>query len=97
MNKAGASKFAPSTPRTIQEEDERVERNYQAWLEMQAEQYEQDQLTQTRQLRLGSVSDLSAKKEKLTLGYVTKDACPGKGDDIEHIPRELLHYRFCRI
>jgi hypothetical protein len=26
----------------------------------------------------------------LTMGYVTRDRCPGKGDDIEHVPGELL-------
>ena len=27
-----------------------------------------------------------AKVEERTMGYVTKDACPGVGDDIEHVP-----------
>jgi hypothetical protein len=40
-------------------------------------------------------------KKGLTLGYVTEDACPGIGDDIEHIPCKLLKLRYnatnCRI
>jgi hypothetical protein len=28
----------------------------------------------------------------LTMGYVTRDRCPGKGDDIEHVPGELLRF-----
>lgn len=25
-------------------------------------------------------------KESPTMGYVTRDSCPGKGDDMEHVP-----------
>jgi hypothetical protein len=41
-NRAGASKLIPDTPRTIQEEDARVERIYQDWLDTQAAEYERE-------------------------------------------------------
>ena len=28
----------------------------------------------------------TADKNEPTMGYVTRDSCPGKGDDIEHVP-----------
>lgn len=35
-------------------------------------------------------------KKPLTLGYVTKDLCPGRGDDVEHIPGEPSETRAAR-
>ncbi|KAK1925880.1 putative vacuolar protein [Papiliotrema laurentii] len=83
LNRAGASKLIPDTPRTIQEEDARVERIYQDWLDTQAAEYEREMsLSGGEQVVMGGKSEGGL----LTMGYVTRDACPGKGDDIEHTP-----------
>lgn len=83
LNRAGASKFAPGNPRTIQEEDDRVERIYADWIDSQNDAYEADLATRAEQTVFGD------RANDLTMGYVTHDACPGRGDDIEHIPCEL--------
>jgi len=81
LNRAGASKFAPDEPRTIQEEDARVENIYTEWLDTQSTLHEAAQdLMNNDQVVL-------SKSKPLTMGYVTHDACAGRGDDIEHIPR----------
>jgi hypothetical protein len=77
LNKAGASKLVPVKPLTISDYDQLVERGYKQWLDGQASAYEIE--TDGRQ-KVFSTSHL-------TMGYVTKDACPGRGDDIEHKPR----------
>jgi alpha-beta hydrolase superfamily lysophospholipase len=87
LNRAGASKLIPDTPRTIQEEDARVERIYQDWLDTQAAEYEREMsLSGGEQVVMGGKSEGGL----LTMGYVTRDACPGKGDDIEHTPRKRI-------
>ena len=35
---------------------------------------------------VGNQAVLTADKNAPTMGYVTRDSCPGKGDDIEHVP-----------
>jgi len=84
LNRAGASKFAPQTPRTIHEEDARVERMYAEWIDAQNDAYEAVVATREGQ------TVFSGRGKELTMGYVTHDACPGRGDDIEHSPCELL-------
>lgn len=78
MNRAGASKFAPS----VDDDEAYVRHVYNEWLASQWDRYVQSNL-------LGGSDELSmtsdAKKPR-TLGYVTHDACKGRGDDIEHIP-----------
>jgi hypothetical protein len=34
----------------------------------------------------GSQAAFEVGKNEPTMGYVTRDSCPGKGDDIEHVP-----------
>ena len=34
----------------------------------------------------GSQAIFEVGKDAPTMGYVTRDSCPGKGDDIEHVP-----------
>jgi hypothetical protein len=80
LNEAGASKFVPDTPRTIQDEDVRVERMYTEWIDAQNDAFEAASAFDGDQAVLGGHA------KDLTMGYVTHDACPGKGDDIEHIP-----------
>lgn len=83
LNKAGPSKFVPETPRTIQEEDDRVERMYAEWIDAQNDAYDADLAIQ------GEHTVFGGREKQLTMGYVTHDACPGRGDDIEHVPCEL--------
>lgn len=83
MNRAGASKFMPVTEQ--EEDDAYVNRVYNEWLASQWETYEaedEDSLFENEQTPLGR----PVPKKPRTLGYVTKDGCRGKGDDIEHIP-----------
>jgi hypothetical protein len=87
LNRAGASKLVPSEPRTIQEEDARVERIYDEWLATAAILHEESaSMLSGHQVVFGG-------KEPLTMGYVTHDACAGRGDDIEHTPRECSDSR----
>jgi hypothetical protein len=39
----------------------------------------------------GSQATFQVDKNGPTMGYVTRDTCPGKGDDIEHVPGTFLH------
>lgn len=99
MNRAGTTKFAPSpkasslqselgSKRLRYEDDLRVKREYDNWLAGQREEYEGSaEFTygmEGNQVVLGDNGRRG--KHGLTLGYVTRDACVGKGDDIEHIP-----------
>ena len=59
-----------------------MERGYQEWLGKARDEYDQQQSERGQTI-------LGQRQKGLTLGYVTQDECPGKGDDIEHIPREL--------
>ncbi|WVR06502.1 hypothetical protein IAU60_003533 [Kwoniella sp. DSM 27419] len=91
MNRAGASKLAPGVPLSPAEEEERVQRLYRAWTAEQLEEYERAQTAELEDVN-GAQAVFSThggreKSEKpRTLGFVTKDKCPGRGDDIEHIP-----------
>ncbi|WVQ83059.1 hypothetical protein IAT38_005197 [Cryptococcus sp. DSM 104549] len=88
MNRAGASKLLPSTPTTPFDEEARVQRIHDAWMR---EQWD-DCMRERGMLAGGEEGERGAQKtmmlpgKPVTLGYVTKDLCPGKGDDIEHIP-----------
>ncbi|ODN81879.1 hypothetical protein L202_02229 [Cryptococcus amylolentus CBS 6039] len=92
MNRNGASKLVPSlTPSTPVEEEARVQRIYQDWMKEQALDYElQQEETRLRTVGRGDQAVLGlegvSQAKPRTLGFVTKDKCPGKGDDIEHIP-----------
>lgn len=78
MNRAGASKLQPLSP--SEDDDAYVHKVYSDWLADQWERYEAEQLASS-----DAQVAFTATKPR-TLGYVTHDACPGKGDDIEHIP-----------
>ncbi|EIW67684.1 hypothetical protein TREMEDRAFT_33515 [Tremella mesenterica DSM 1558] len=82
MERAGASKFLPSSPGYI---EAGVEDTYNAWMSEQWSSYLFQHIKGggTEQTALESVSENTP-----TMGYVTHDACPGKGDDIEHVPGE---------
>ena len=70
------------------EDDLSVRREYDRWLADQREAYEAEYhaLEGDEGARSGQV--VLGRTKGLTPGYVTRDACKGKGDDIEHIPRE---------
>jgi hypothetical protein len=88
MNRAGASKFGPTT---AQEDDEAyVKGVYEDWLAAQWDDYVSSELTKNTWADI-----FSPKNKPQTLGYVTKDACPGKGDDIEHIPVPFSFDQVC--
>jgi hypothetical protein len=103
MNRAGASKLVQtrvgaefSIERMRYEEDLAVRRVYDAWVTEQWEGYEGPGVysfgSGEEQMVLGQRRDGRRGKKGLTLGYVTEDACSGKGDDIEHIPCELPYH-----
>lgn len=82
MNRAGASRLLPSTTRESVEQD--VDRVYGQWM---AEQWDEHAASSSS----SSLQDTRAQvvldaREERTMGYVTKDACPGVGDDIDHVP-----------
>lgn len=83
MNRAGASKLVPDKPKSIEDYDAQVEMGFSRWLDEQAEASE-----------LATEDDvqvvMSPHGKPQTMGYVTKDACPGRGDDVEHIPRKSI-------
>lgn len=93
MNRAGASKFIPDThpTQTRHSIEDRVDRVYNEWM---AEQWENhvslsrddggSSRSQGAQVVFGGGG--GGKGDKRTMGYVTKDACPGIGDDIDHVP-----------
>jgi hypothetical protein len=39
----------------------------------------------------GSQTAFQVDKNGPTMGYVTRDSCPGKGDDVEHVPGTSFH------
>ncbi|OCF37178.1 vacuolar protein [Kwoniella heveanensis BCC8398] len=95
MNRSGASKLVPSPSTstspsqlyTKAEEEARVRRLHDEWV---AEQW-QDYLSQSGSDGMtlsGSLDQVvfGVHDKPRTLGLVTKDKCPGRGDDIEHIP-----------
>ncbi|KAL1413169.1 hypothetical protein Q8F55_000918 [Vanrija albida] len=81
MNRAGASKLLPTTAR--EDVEARATRIYNDWLADQWDEHVAATL-------LGADDDAlafgSPDKKPHTLGYVTRDACKGRGDDIPHIP-----------
>jgi hypothetical protein len=86
MNRAGTTKLIPDQPGNRQEEDERVNRIYNQWMRRQWSDYAIGSGgvngNPTEQTVFSGAERLKGKR----LGFVTKDACPGRGDDIEHIP-----------
>ena len=67
----------------MQEDDEHVELVYNQWLAAQAQSIPAMD-SWDRQVVMGDA--IYKDKEGLTMGYLTRDACQGKGDDIEHYP-----------
>nr|XP_019045440.1 vacuolar protein [Kwoniella bestiolae CBS 10118]OCF24370.1 vacuolar protein [Kwoniella bestiolae CBS 10118] len=91
MNKSGASKLLPSEPTTKLEEEDRVRRIYNDWMTEQWEDYllqgGNDHLYEQEEMqRVFREDERKIPKKPRTMGFVTKDSCPGKGDDIEHYP-----------
>ncbi|OWT39813.1 vacuolar protein [Cryptococcus neoformans Bt1] len=83
MNRAGASKLVSKSPATPYEEEQRVKRIHDRWL------YEQWRAYELENAYEGDTQKVMVDKGKdkpRTLGHVTKDKCPGIGDDIAHIP-----------
>lgn len=76
--------------------DDDVEREYQDWLAAQWSDHvaslRDDPITVPHEDQAAFSVDETVlrKNSKITLGYVTKDACPGIGDDILHEPGELV-------
>jgi hypothetical protein len=85
MNHAGATRLAPSAPRNSREEEGRVDRIYRDWMAGQWSDYQasSDGLAGDHMQKvLSDPADYKGHR----LGYVTRDSCPGVGDDIQHIP-----------
>ena len=85
MNANGPTKLFPDqhdTGNSAMREYERIDKLYRQTRMLEWERYlsENGQFGTDAQMTLGSIT------EPLTMGYVTHDACPGRGDDIEHIP-----------
>lgn len=77
------------------EDQELVESIYRESLEQQWNDYTSERFQLgliAEEIVFDSHSGLENGHDKagspLTMGYVTRDSCPGKGDDIEHIPGE---------
>ncbi|KIR42954.1 vacuolar protein [Cryptococcus deuterogattii 99/473] len=83
MNRAGASKFMSTSPVTPYEEEQRVKRIHDRWMYEQWQAYERE-ITQEGGTQKVMVD--KGKDKPRTLGHVTRDKCPGTGDDIAHIP-----------
>jgi hypothetical protein len=81
MNRDGATKLRASHPQSLEEEDQRVERVYQSSLVEEWEAYA-DTTWRAGSDQAAFRPDLG----QMMLGYVTRDGCRGRGDDIEHIP-----------
>jgi hypothetical protein len=63
---------------------------YNQWM---AEQWLEHSTIQAGRQEGDQATFVSGKeKETRTMGYVTRDACPGVGDDIEHVPGMSSHY-----
>lgn len=82
LNLAGPSRLVPTSAYAWQD-DEQVDRIYNRWL---SSQWHEHSVINALQNGHGQVA--FSTHSNLTLGYVTRDACPGLGDDIEHIPGE---------
>ncbi|ADV22002.1 vacuolar protein [Cryptococcus gattii E566] len=83
MNRAGASKLMSKSPMTPYEEEQRVKRIHDKWMYEQWQAYEREiaQEGDTQKVMVDKGKD-----KPRTLGHVTRDKCPGTGDDIAHIP-----------
>ncbi|KIR68685.1 vacuolar protein [Cryptococcus bacillisporus CA1873] len=83
MNRAGASKLMSKSPMTPYEEEQRVKRIHDKWMYEQWQAYEREiaQEGDTQKVMVDKGKDKPS-----TLGHVTRDKCPGTGDDIVHIP-----------
>ncbi|XAO21467.1 hypothetical protein I312_100218 [Cryptococcus bacillisporus CA1280] len=83
MNRAGASKLMSKSPMTPYEEEQRVKRIHDKWMYEQWQAYEREiaQEGDTQKVMVDKGKDKPS-----TLGHVTRDKCPGTGDDIAHIP-----------
>lgn len=103
MNQNGATKLLPDPNPTLQSgrDEEREPTDAERWRMQRELQDEVDRVRDEARRQqwknyLSSLASASAGKgqmplglkKTLTLGYVTGDLCPGKGDDIEHIPGE---------
>ena len=82
LNRAGASRFASSS--TAEEVERKVDETYNQWM---AEQW-LDHISSAE--NGGNQATFRVTKDGPTMGYVTRDSCPGKGDDIEHVPGTFL-------
>jgi hypothetical protein len=89
LNRAGASRLLPSSslPRTKEEVEKNVDAVYGAWLEEQYEAYLSSSVGQgSGQVVFSDKYHGDGGKDLPTMGYVTRDLCPGRGDDIDHVP-----------
>ncbi|WVF68981.1 hypothetical protein IAT40_003755 [Kwoniella sp. CBS 6097] len=93
MNRSGASKLVPtpsmpastSEVYTKAEEEARVRRIHDQYLAEQWEDYQSQFPKGSNGVNMDQVV-FGVHDKPRTLGLVTKDKCPGRGDDIEHIP-----------
>ena len=83
LNRAGASRFAPSS--NAEEVERKVDETYNQWM---AEQW-LDHISRAEDS--GNQAPFRVAKDGPTMGYVTRDSCPGKGDDIKHVPGKSSH------
>jgi len=79
LNRAGASRFAPSISSSYEDVEREVDETYDQWM---SEQW----LGHLSGRGEGQATFVSDRTYESTMGYVTRDSCPGKGDDIEHVP-----------
>lgn len=88
MNRSGASKLRGASRSIlnsgVEDEEARVDRIYRHHLAQQWDDHVQSQLSRGISQDVLSAGNMG--HGHLTMGYVTKDACPGQGDDIEHVP-----------
>ncbi|GFZ45016.1 hypothetical protein JCM24511_02742 [Saitozyma sp. JCM 24511] len=91
MDRAGASKLRPDTQKDLSslnlaqrraEIDRRVDEEYQRWMAEQWEEY----LIQGGEARDPAQVSWDVGGRVKTMGYVTRDSCPGRGDDVTHFP-----------
>lgn len=94
MNRAGASKLLPTASITQWAIEGDVDRVFDQWM---LDQWT-DHLVTSSPSRLSVVGHgngagqvvFNGHGDERTMGYVTKDACPGSGDDIDHVPGKPL-------
>ena len=88
MNMNGATKLTSllTIGKTAVEEDRRVEMMYRDELSRQWQDHARFFSHQGQKEGQTVFDALHTGTGGLTMGYVTKDDCPGVGDDIEHVP-----------